>query len=313
MQLPPCVKRDLNGGDLQIAAAFFKTQGFSVVEVAKAVGNDVQKVATVLDTMTTAPAFTCEWVKKVAPDFCDEEMCPLKQPLDPLEQAKMFVDTVTYIEDDDNLVISFRNSNKKMVVGYEWALLHPRQFAIRFSANVHKVFHIDFELAHIDHDTGRIDYSVAKDFAKWLMDNATYVPASDAYGLGEVVLNIVQSNRVYRRPEIRGIDPEEVVVIYEERNESKYLLIDAVRFRMRLRAVFGAQAMNAWRINSLLGKFGITVKRISVAYTRKIFYSLNEKTFRELTGMELEEVVGDDEWEDVLAGLSGESGKGVNQ
>ena len=314
MILPPCIKRmlsDFRSEYAPLVAGYFRMQKAppkAVLSALSEYGFDV--VVEVLKAYKDRGAvFSCDIVQTNYPDFCDKKVCPLANNFDPLEMAKSIVEKALYVADTGEMIIYFRNSDERMIFDYAKAIRNTRAFAGDFIAKTVLLLGTAIDIRpYKDPDTGeRID--PAFEFLMWLGKTAERIVSEDAYGIGAVLQNILQSEPIATEAEARH-NPD-VRVLVKEAGGRRHLLIDQQYLRFRLRSVLGTQA-TPMKVNSILATYGVRITRARVGGDRRYFYDFSPEVLERLIGKSVDELLGVADVDELLAKVA-EMDKGVGE
>jgi len=233
--------------------------------------------------------FSCDAVKERFPELCKPDICPLNQPLSPLEQAKSLIERALFVEDDQRMIIKFKGVPTRFAFNVKKALRNKRGFAEDFYFEVYRRYRIEIDLMPYDPDVGRtVDY--VKPFIKDLYDMAETVPSSVAYDVGDTLIKLLQSAPVMSFSEARRVG--DVVLFYRKEDDGYVLYVSTQQLRMRLKAALSVLGGGSINVGSLLSDMGIKAVRIQLAGVRQSFYRIDEDLFEELTGQKLTDFLG---------------------
>lgn len=304
--LPPCIKKmlsDFKSEHAALIAGYFRMQKTSWRAMIDILSRyDAKVTSEVISAYQQNSAnFSCDLVRSLYPDICDTRACPLINNFDPLSMAKNIVEKALYVSDTGEMIIYFRNSNERMTFEYAQAIRNTRAFASEFIAKTVIVLGTAIDIRpYKDPDTGeRVD--PAFEFLMWLGQTAEKVVSDDAYGIGVVIQNILQSEPIVTIAEAR-YNPDARVIV-KENSGVRYLLIDQQYLRFRVKPLLGNQATPR-KINSILASYGIRLTRATVGGDRRYFYAFSSEVLEKLTGKTINELIGvTDDWDEALSRL----------
>lgn len=303
--LPPCVEALLplvEQGDAkatEIVAAYMKNR-VSVVRIYEDLPNIADKIVATMNkpNLTT---FSCQLVyEKGHADKCDQTRCPYFAARDPVGFILDQVERVTYNPTTKTLKLYFPNARRPLQIPVAGSIVNRAEVEGNIKAFMLEYSNVSISLRpYKDEDTG-----IRRDPLDELITQAYHMAEplmEDEYGVGEVLIHIIQTN-VITPTELATVTSD--VFVYVNKEGAKYLAISPKLMRTVSRQLMGIASIK--KLTNLLSDYGIEKRRLRLHGERAYFYLVPASLFERLTGEKLEDYLNPGRTLDVEALYGGE-------
>jgi len=303
MSFPPCIKRMLMSWSDAYAifvASYLKTHvaSESTLAFSKAnLWNRTEVTTSVARIWRSAPRFSCPWVKQSFPDFCDEELCPLKHAHDPISFIISHISEppIYMVQSGKAGTYVLHFGNRTIEIPVVNAYRRPRDYLVAISDAISDAYGLDIDLTNIalDDEENKIKpIDIIKQLFSELrrMGVKRYVEY-DPLGLMDVLSDVLSSNgvgtvMVYDINSVTDPDAMSVYIDYEKKRicfppDVLRMLLSRAGVRMAL-PVLTKTLRNIYNVPKL---------RLSIKGKRMYYYVIDESILHMLFGKGFDELL----------------------
>lgn len=291
LMLPPCVKSvlELPEEDLKnyvaIVGAYFKSYARTPNDILSTVPSDLIPIVWKAYKDPKTPRFNCDLVKSTNAELCNPSMCPLMAGEDPVEFLVSKIASAVYDLETRDITIWFEDIDEPLVFNAKEAYKNPSEVRAEIAVYTLEHFGSSILLTTIkDEDGNKIN--LIKEFVDRVYTIATKRKGSDAMGIGELLLGIVNNHPITPK-ELASVNSE--VFVYESRDGRKYLAIEPRLFKTKAKSHLGVSSQQ--KLIRVLRKHGIEKRRLRIKGELGYFYLVPKETIEMFTGMDFDEIL----------------------
>jgi len=303
--LPPCVEALLpfveEGDETAITiVASYMGRHVSVAKIYDELPSIADKIVAAMNK-PGLPTFSCHLVYDAGhTDKCDQSRCPFLAARDPVSFILDQVERVTYNPTTGDLKLYFPNVRRPLVIPVKGSVVNRAEV----EGNVRK-FMLEYAGVMLslrpykDDDTGE-----RRDPLDELITLAYQIAetlAEDEYGVGEVLLHILQTHPLEPPGAATAMSD---LFVHIDNNGDRYLAISTKLMRSVARQFLGIASIR--KLGQVLENYGIEKRRLRLHGERAYFYLVPEHIFERLTGEKLDNYLNPAKTLDVDAWYGGE-------